>query len=67
MLSRMLLAVAFVVMLLATGTASASAQTAYAGNINSCSDLGAAFVDASAFVTITTNDGTYLSYTATTQ
>jgi len=62
----MLLAVAFVVMLLSTGTASAGAQTAYEGNINSCSDLGAAYVDASALVTITANDGTYLSYTATT-
>ena len=55
---------AFAGMLLATGSNPAQAQDSYAGNINSCSDLGAGFVDASGLVTVTANDGTYLSYTS---
>jgi hypothetical protein len=46
------------------GSPSASAQTTFPGNINSCSDLGAGYVDGSAFVT-SSHDGTYLDYTST--
>jgi hypothetical protein len=49
---------------LVRGAPYASAQTTYPGNINSCSDLGAGYVDASAFVT-SSHDGTYLDYTST--
>ena len=65
MITRLIVALAFTGMLLSAGAGRASAQTDYAGNINSCSDLGAGYVDASALVTVTANDGTYLSYTAT--
>ena len=65
MITRLIVALAFAGMLLSAGAGRASAQTDYAGNINSCSDLGAGYVDASALVTVTANDGTYLSYTAT--
>jgi hypothetical protein len=65
MIARLIVALAFVGLLLSAGAGRASAQVDYAGNINSCADLGAGYVDASALVTVTANDGTYLSYTAT--
>ena len=65
MISRIAVTVAFVGMLLSVGSGRIHAQDAFEGNINSCSDLGPGFVDASGLVTVTANDGTYLSYTAT--
>jgi len=47
------------------GSGSALGQEAFGGNINSCTDLGNEYADASALVTVTANDSTYLSYTST--
>ena len=65
MITRLAVTVAFVGMLLSVGSSRIHAQDAFEGNINSCSDLGPGFVDAGGLVTVTANDGTYLSYTAT--
>ena len=56
---------ALVGMLISVGAGPASAQDSTAGNITSCSDLGADYVDAGSLVTVTANDGTSLGYTST--
>jgi hypothetical protein len=64
MIARIVVALAFVGMVLSTATGRVHAQDSYQGGIASCADLGAGYADASASVTVTANDGAYLSYTA---
>ena len=64
MVARIVVALAFVGLVLSAAGGRVQAQESYQGVIASCVDLGDGYADASASVTVTANDGTYLSYTA---